>query len=83
MRNVAFFTNIIVKISNTTVSISKQKVKLSKELKSNKFLIKSSFYEDGIKANIPAIILSEAIMLFSFDVDFQRDIQKNNQSEPY
>ena len=76
-----FSTNIIIKISNNIVSLSKQKVKLSKELKSNKFLIKSSLYEDGIKANIPAIILSEAIKLFSFDVDFQRDIQKNNQLE--
>ena len=72
---------ININISNDIVSLSKQKVKLSKELKSNKFLIKSSLYEDGIKANIPAIILSEAIMLFSFDVDFQRDIQKNNQLE--
>ena len=74
-------TNIIVKISNSTVSISKQKVKLSKELKSNKFLIISSLYEDGRKENIPAKVLSEAIMLFSFDVDFQRDIRKNNQFE--
>ena len=55
--------------------------KISKELKSNKYLIKSSLYEDGIKANIPAAVLSEIIMLFSFDVDFQRDIQKNNQLE--
>ena len=76
-----FSTNIIINISNDIVSLSKQKVKLSKELKSNKFLIKSSLYEDGRKANIPAVILSKTIMLFSFDVDFQRDIQKNNLLE--
>jgi len=76
-----FSTNIIVKISNKIVSLSKQNVKIFKELMSNKYLIKSSLYEDGIKANIPAAVLSEIIMLFSFDVDFQRDIQKNNQLE--
>ena len=32
-------------------------------------------------AGVPLEILSEAIKLYSFDVDFQRDIQKNDEFE--
>ena len=76
-----FATDIIINISNNEVSLLKQTAKITKEIKSNKFLIKSSLYEDGRNANLPYIILSQAIRLFSFDVDFQRDIQKNNELE--
>ena len=50
---------------------------------SNKFFIKSSLYEDGKLAGVPLGILSEAIKLYSFDVDFQRDIQKNDEFDYY
>ena len=49
--------------------------------KFKKFIIKSSLYEDGKIARTPLEILSEAIKLYSFDVDFQRDIQKNDEFE--
>ena len=32
--------------------------------------------KDGIKYGLPLIVLSEAIKLYSFDLDFQRDIKK-------
>ena len=32
-------------------------------------------------AGVPLEILSKAIKLYSFDVDFQRDIQKNDEFE--
>ena len=38
-------------------------------------------YQDGIKAGIPIEILSDAIKLYSFDIDFQRDIKKNTKFE--
>ena len=38
-------------------------------------------YQDGIKAGVPLSILTDAIKLYSFDIDFQRDIQKNTKFE--
>jgi murein DD-endopeptidase MepM/ murein hydrolase activator NlpD len=76
-----FSTDIIIEIKKTEITLSKKKVKLTKYFKSNKFFIKSSLYEDGKTDGLPLEILSEAIKLFSFDVDFQRDIQKNDEFE--
>ena len=44
---------------------------------SNEYIINESLYADGIKNNIPQDILIKLIKLFSFDLDFQRDIKKN------
>lgn len=74
-------TDIIIKIENDKVVLSKEKIELKKDLKSNKFSIKSSLYTDGLKAKVPVKILTDAIKLFSFDIDFQRDIQKDNELE--
>ena len=46
-----------------------------------KFTISSSLYQDGVKKGLPLSILADAIRLYSFDIDFQRDIQKNTQFE--
>ena len=78
---VNFSTDIILIISKNKVSLSKQKIKITKELRSNKFIVRSSLYKDGRIADIPPIVLSEAIKLYSFDVDFQRDIQKKDEFE--
>ena len=43
---------------------------------SKEYLITNSLYSDGIKNNIPNEILIKLIKLFSFDIDFQRDIKK-------
>ena len=44
---------------------------------SNEFLIKNSLYSDGKINGIPDEILIKLIQLFSFDLDFQRDIIKD------
>ena len=36
-------------------------------------------YSDGIKNNVPADILTKLIKLYSFDLDFQRDIRSNTK----
>jgi len=72
-------TDMIVSITNDSVSLSKEKIKIDKEIYSSEFTIFSSLYEDGIKAGIPLKILSDAIRLYSFDIDFQRDIQKKTK----
>ena len=50
--------------------------KMSYEL-SREYVIFQSLYSDGIKNNLPKEILIKLIKLFSFDLDFQRDIRKN------
>ncbi len=45
-------------------------------IESKEYLIINSLYSDGIKNNIPNDILIKLIKLFSFDLDFQRDIKK-------
>ena len=42
-------------------------------------MITNSLYADGINNNIPNQILIKLIQLFSFDLDFQRDIQKDTK----
>ena len=76
-----FSTDIVIEISNNKIFLSKQKIELYKEIEAKKILIQTSLYEDGIKSGIPLFILSESIKLFSFDVDFQRDIQKKDTLE--
>ena len=44
---------------------------------SNEFKILYSLYADGLDNNIPQDILIKLIKLFSFDLDFQRDIKKD------
>jgi len=74
-----FSTDLIVIISNDSVSLSREKIKTTKEIVSSEFTILLSLYEDGIKAGVPLKILTDAIRLYSFDIDFQRDIQKNTK----
>ena len=44
---------------------------------SKEFYILESLYSDGLKNDIPQSILIDLIKLFSFDLDFQRDIRVN------
>ncbi|MBV8939883.1 MAG: peptidoglycan DD-metalloendopeptidase family protein [Alphaproteobacteria bacterium] len=41
--------------------------------------ITDSFYETGLRAGIPADALSDLIKVYSYDVDFQRDIKRGNR----
>ncbi len=43
--------------------------------------IRSSLYEAAVDADIPAAVLHDMIRIFSFDVDFQRDIQPGDSFE--
>tara|TARA_Y100001970_G_C14219397_1_gene851718 strand:+ start:1424 stop:2731 length:1308 start_codon:yes stop_codon:yes gene_type:complete len=76
-----FFTDIIINIKNNNVSLVKKETELTQDNESKSIIINTSVYDDGIKANLPVKILSDAIRLLSFDVDFQRDIQKGNKLE--
>ncbi len=59
------------------ISIEKIKLEKIKYEISHEFNIKQSLYADGLKNNVPQNILIKLIKLFSFDLDFQRDIKKD------
>ena len=50
-----------------------KKVFLFKEIE-----IKSSLYVDSLKAGLPLEVLIDMVRLFSYSIDFQRDIRKSN-----
>ena len=64
---------------NESIIIEKQHLKSTIETKAKEYLIKDSLYSDGIKNNVPADILTKLIKLYSFDLDFQRDIRSNTK----
>ena len=68
----------ILEISiNKEVKIKKTKLKKISFEESKEFVILNSLYSDGIKNNLSPDILIKLIKLFSFDLDFQRDIKVN------
>ena len=80
--------NIIIELNYNTnleadlrsdIKIEKKELETISEIESKEYVIKNSLYADGIKNNIPNQILIKLIQLFSFDLDFQRDIQKNTK----
>ena len=76
-----FSNNIIVNIDNDKVNIVNEKIEIIKDIFSIKFVINTSLYKDGINAGVPVSVLIDLIKLYSFDIDFQRDIKKNNKLE--
>ncbi len=68
-----------VLVINIDEKISSEKRKLEKVLykQAYEYEVMDSLYADGLKNNVPQDILIKLIRLFSFDLDFQRDIKKN------
>jgi murein DD-endopeptidase MepM/ murein hydrolase activator NlpD len=54
---------------------------LLRELARATGIVTSSLYEAGLAAGVPAMIMVDMIRAFSFDVDFQREIQPGDQFE--
>ncbi|MDB4861129.1 M23 family metallopeptidase [Alphaproteobacteria bacterium] len=71
-------TNLEVNL-RSDIKIKKIKLETFSEIKSQEYIITNSLYADGINNNIPNQILIKLIQLFSFDLDFQRDIQKDTK----
>ena len=61
------------------IKIEKKELETITEIESKEYVITNSLYADGINNNIPNQILIKLIQLFSFDLDFQRDIQKDTK----
>ncbi len=52
---------------------------LTSTLRKSEGVITSSLYVAGVKSNLPLPVLSELIRAYSWDVDFQRSIRKNDE----
>ena len=68
---------LIVSVNSNSVEIENKILKKTSYQTSKDFNINNSLYSDGLKNNLPPDILIKLIRLFSFDLDFQRDIKKN------
>ena len=71
-------TNLVVDISSN-INVIKKELQTFSDIESKEYLITNSLYSDGVNNNIPNQILIKLIQLFSFDLDFQRDIRKDTQ----
>ena len=80
--------NIIIELNYNTnleadlrsdIKVEKKELETISEIESKEYVITNSLYADGINNSIPNQILIKLIQLFSFDLDFQRDIQKDTK----
>ena len=69
-------TNLVVDLESK-LNVIKNELETFSEIESREYSITNSLYSDGINNNIPNTILIKLIQLFSFDLDFQRDIKKD------
>ena len=70
---------IYVKKVNNKFVAGEDKKKLFSKLKLYEVEIHNSIYESLKKIGIPDEIIMEFVQLYSFDIDFQRDIRKGNK----
>ena len=73
-----FKTNLIVNLDGN-INIEKKNLETYSSIESKEYRIINSLYADGKNNNVPNQILVKLIQLFSFDLDFQRDIRKDTQ----
>ena len=73
---------IIVSLDkNNKYIASINEIVYSKSFVKYKVKITDSFYNDGIRAGISPNTMLNLIKFFSFDIDFQRDVRKNDNFE--
>lgn len=58
-----------------------QEKKVVKEMKAAKARIQTSLYGSAARAGIPASVVAEMIRIYSYEVDFQRDIRQGDTVE--
>ena len=71
------FKTILVINLLKNIEVYKKELITFSNIESKEYIISNSLYADGIKSNVPNEVLIKLIQLFSFDLDFQRDIKKN------
>ncbi|MBT5240053.1 MAG: M23 family metallopeptidase [Rhodospirillaceae bacterium] len=73
----------VMALRSATKTFSATTLKAQTSLETQAFtgIINSSLYEAAVDRGVPAPVLVEMIRLFSYDVDFQRDIRSNDSFE--
>ena len=66
-----------VEIVENKITVKTKVLEKISNQSSNEYYISNSLYMDGLENGIPQDILIKLIRLFSFDLDFQRDIKNN------
>ena len=69
-------TLLVVELSKN-IGITKKELSTFSSTESKEYIISNSLYADGINNDVPSEVLIKLIQLFSFDLDFQRDIKKD------
>ncbi len=70
--------DLVIFISEN-IKVEENHLDVEMENYSKEFKITNSLFKDGINNEIPADILIKIIKLYSFDLDFQRDIRKDTK----
>ena len=65
-------------VDNGKFILKTQKTKLNKNIVYNENTILNSLYKSAVKEKIPVNIIVEFARIYGFQVDFQRDIRKND-----
>lgn len=79
---VAYNRDVVVRPAPGGTFVAKEIEKvLNRSLVRVEGTIKTSLFQDGRAAGIPAPIISELIRIYSFSVDFQRELQKGDRFE--
>lgn len=72
---------LVLRNENNEYYSQKEKVILKEQFLKYKYIVENGLYLDGVNAGIPPALMIELINYFSFDFDFQRDIQKGDELE--
>lgn len=73
------FENVkVMRVSDNEFQTSMVKADVRRKVYAHNTEIELSLFGSGLKAGIPASVIADAIYIYSWDVDFQRDIRKGD-----
>lgn len=74
-------TVVVEKMPNGKFDARLDVKEMKREIFARKTTVSSSLYGSAERDNIPASVIANAIRIYSWDIDFQRDIRKNDSLE--
>lgn len=77
----AFESVKVMKSPDGSFQADKVKAQVERKIYARDARIELSLYGSGLKAGIPNSVIADAIYIYSWDVDFQRDIRKGDAIE--
>jgi len=67
--------------AETGFKAAKEEKEVLKKIEARRTEIENSLYGSALKAGLPRSIVAEAIRVYSYDVDFQRDVRRGDSIE--